>query len=584
MIDYHAHVAAFRVVQDSLDAAAPASFFEGEWQEISAALNAEPGAALLGTLLDHLFERSEGAKPEQDQLEEAAALYGQAFKVLESFAPLRHEFEELVGSPASVTPEKVDGLIAELEGLVPILVAIHGQLDNFISRTEPPFRHVAPHAIAEDLRPHEWLWRDVTLSRRTDAFIRELRRASDGSQACEALAFGALAGYAANMAGSSYIVQAVGGPRRSHPIRDRVARYSVGAWLRSNEPALCLPLGDLRARITLGGPDGTGLPAGLEDQIQKALAAAYPAGAPAVPPDLNQGYATLLRHLELLESFPTIPPPEDIPLPLLIRIMAVPGAMHVMYNPQDVQGPPGFEPPLPDATADPENHRPGGSTDEGGCGGLGLLLLILTIIGIIIYVLVKAKDDPNDPPNEEDPGAVQARLAAFFTSDEALKLVPRFYQVQDGLFGAANRGVDYLQKIGMLYPGEKNLAEDSYRKLTNIERPPVRVIHTPNRDPDTGFAAFPSSPVELPVDFHPQFKLGATPAAFIHGQPPSAPGVGALGIEMWTRHLEDPNADSVNHNLDADRGPSDGCWRVQPGTSITDNPLAIKTLAYTDID
>lgn len=584
MIDYHAHVAALRVVQDSLGAVAPASPFEGEWQEMSAALNAEPGAALLGTLLDHLLERSEGAKPEQDQLEEAAALYGKAIKVLESLAPLRHEFEELVDSPASVTVEKFDDLTEKLEALVPDLVAIHGQLDGFTSRMEPPFRHVAHHAVAVDLGPDGWLWRDVILSRRTDAFIRELRRASDGSQSCEALAFGALAGYAANRAGSSYIVQTVGGPRRSHPIRDRMARYSVGAWLRTNEPDLCLPLDELRARITMGGPDGAGLPAGLQDQILRAIAAAYPAGAPALPPDLNQGYTNLLRHLELLESFPSIPPAEDIPLALWIRIMKDPQAMYFMNNPQDVQGPPGFEPPLPDVTADPENHRPGTSSEEGGCGGLGLLLLAITIIGIIIYVLIKAKDDPDNPPNEENPEVLRARLATFFSSNEALKLVLRLYQVQDGLLGAANRGLDYLQKIGMIYPEEKNLTEDRYRQFTNIERPPVRVIHRPNPDPDTGFADFPLSPIELPVDFHPQFGLGATPSAFIHGQPPSAPGAGALGIEAWTRHLEDPNADSASHNLDADRGPNDPCWRVLSGTSITANPVAISTLAYTDVD
>ena len=351
MIDYHAHVGALQVIQDALDAAVGGSPHAATWLATKGAITAEPGCALLGTLLDHLFERSQRAQPEQALLEGGAAFFKEAVKNLTEIASLRKQFEDMIEKPATATTDQVKAIKGQLEGIQPTLTHFIARFEGYRGRAlRRPFRHVAGHAIALDQPVARWLWRDVVLSRRTDAFIRALQAAGDGSPATTAFAFGALAGYAANAVGSSFISHAVGGPRRSHPIRDRVARYAVGAWLKINEPALCSSLSQLRDNLTLGDPQAPALPAAIRSQIATALATTYPAGAPAPMPNLDEGYATLLRHLKLLESFPRLAPVRDIPPTLVVRILQSPAALKALLKPTD--WPPFTEPPH-----DPPSHR-----------------------------------------------------------------------------------------------------------------------------------------------------------------------------------------------------------------------------------
>ncbi len=613
MIDYHAHVAGLEKVQEELDAAVSGSGHEDAWAETKAALDAEPACAVLGALLDHLLERSEGARPEHDLLEEGSALYGEAAGVLANFADLRDKFEKLVDesredppanagqepTPSSAPLVEFSALKAQLKTLQPKLEGLRKRFEAFQPKLFPPFRHVAGHAIAEEEPVASWLWRDVILSRRTDALVSALHGANDGSPATLAFSFGALSGYATNCIGSSYLSQVVGGPRRSHPIRDRIARYSVGAWLRKNEPALCPSLNDLRTRATSGNPLAPKLPNAVRDQLTAAFAATFPAGSLGAVPDLDEGYASLLRHLELLESFPRQPEPPDIRASLFVPIMQSTNqsVKDAQTKPQTARDP--FSEDPPDPTLPPAQPTMPGQETTGGDGGcllaIAIIVLALTIIGIIIYI--SNQDEAESPDeatatglSESELKAAAIKLEAFLGSDEALIMVSGFYHAHSMLHTAMVIGRDNLARAGLVYPDEVDLLTSTFRQFTSLQASggDTTYPHRPMPHADVGYLDMPSSPIEEPGTRPSRYPAGATPNVFLHGAPGGLfPTVGATGAELWLKHRDSPNnsdGDRDNLNCDADRGEDHPCWRVSPDSSLGAQPVRVEILDYSDLD
>lgn len=584
MIDYHAHVAALKVIQDALDEATGGSPHEARWQATKAAIQAEPGCALLGTLLDHLLERSENAQAERDLLEESARLFKAAAGILNMVEPLRMQFEAMVQSPNTATPGQFQAIIDQLQGLVPVLNDLQAQAKDLTIRTLPPFRHVAAHAVAQDQQVAGWLWRDVVLSRRTDAFVRALQSASDGSSATLSFAFGALAGYSANALGSSFIAQVVGGPRRSHPIRDRVARYAVGAWLKINEPSLCYPLINLRDNLTFGNPQAPTLPTAIQTQITTALAVAYPVGAPPLMPKLDEGYATLLRHLELLESFPRLAPVEDIPPVLLTRIMQSTDASKTLFKPTSWDW--GNDPTDPRRFDEPPSPVPGNNQTQGACNIIGLIILITTIIGLFIYREAAGRWPwESEAQAQPPPSSSQAALTTFVESDSALVMVSFFYHLHNALYVSVSTGVTELKRIGVLYPDELDLPEPMFKQFTRLMTSGQDTAHPrrPLPDPDVNYGVFPRTQIEEPGTFPSPYPEGATPSAFLRKGLEAS--VSNQGVKLWLRHQDSPSSeDDINLNLDADRGFEHPCWRIAAGRSITENPVSVEVLDYRDVE
>jgi hypothetical protein len=568
-----------------VDGAVGGSPLAAEWQATKDAVAAEPGCAALGALLDHLLERAQSGI-EQDILADGATLHEQAQDLLATLRPLRSQFEAMIADPGTATVEKLADVTAQLQDLQTKLRDAKAQLDLYQSRVLSPFRHATPEGIARDEATSAWSWRDVVLSRRTDAFVRALEAAGDGSAATKAFAFGALTGYAANVVGSSFIAQTVGGPRRSHPLRDRIARYAVGAWVKVNEPLLTPSLSKLRASLLLGDPATPALPAAIRGQVEAAIASTFPADAPAVLPDLDQAYSSLLRHLELLEAFPDLAPVKDIVGPLLVRVLKDPEAASIaQLKPSDWRGP--FNDPS-DPTVSPVPPPPDGSatkTTDGGCAALGILLLCITILGLIIYHLIAGRWPWQPAGQGESPSSSAQALGTFVPSHDALVIVALFYRLELGLFEGVSTAVGYLKYVGLLYPDEQHLTESHFQQFTalSVAGPVADHPHRSMPDPDREYAQFPSSPIEEPAAHPSVFPAGSTPDAFLRGQPDQRAGIGALGRELWLRHRDAPRADDVNLNLDADRGAGAACWRVARETSITTNPVHVEVLAYGDV-
>jgi hypothetical protein len=83
----------------------------------------------------------------------------------------------------------------------------------------------------------------------------------------------------------------------------------VGGWLAENHPA-AEPLSKMADRIALGAA-APALPPELEALIRNALGGTFDTTRTVPIPDLGLGYARLVRHLRLLDSFvmPKLPSP-----------------------------------------------------------------------------------------------------------------------------------------------------------------------------------------------------------------------------------------------------------------------------------
>ena len=178
--------------------------------------------------------------------------------------------------------------------------------------------HLPEHPRQANLPLPNWGWGDVFLARRTDAFVRTVyRRAAepvlDGAAdpAFRAFAFGALSSYGANTCGSAYLEQVVGGPRRSHRYRDRVASNTVGSWFALTNPRV-RSLASIADLIRFeAAPAAPSLPAPVEAFLRDSLQETYDLNRTAPLPDLQTGYSRLVRHLELLDTFQLPPKPPE---------------------------------------------------------------------------------------------------------------------------------------------------------------------------------------------------------------------------------------------------------------------------------
>jgi hypothetical protein len=585
MIDYYAHVAGLEVIRKAIDAAGGGSH-GAEWVNTKNALAAEPACALLGTLLDHLLERAEGADREHELLEEAVVLFGEAKASLGEFGGIRSDFDAMVKAPETATTEQFNALVDRLRALEPKLKSLSDRADAYRARITPPFTHVQPHGIAADRPVSVWLWRDVFLSRRTDALVAALQAAGGDSDATRSLAFGTLAGYAANCVGSSYLGHVVRGPRRSHPLRDRMGRYAVGAWLRKNQSALCPSLTDLRTQLQF---PTAGLPTAVRDQINAALADAFPVGAPGAGPDLDAGYVKLLRHLELLEAFDRQPLPPDIDPSLLVKVMQSPAATNALIEPQEWPGP--FQNPQPgeqghDPTEPPNptpDPTPGKDTQGSSCGLFVLAaLLVMSIVGLIIWKLAVGRWPWESSAQAENPGESSQALSNFLKSDNALMTVSYFYHAHTHLALAIAAGLKTLKRVGLLYPDELDLMELSFNQFTTLPDG-GSYPHRPVADADSSYLEPPTSAIEEPGTHPSAFPAGATPDTFLSA-PGALPTVARVGAELWLQHQSPPGPNQENRNSDADRGDGHLCWRITPGGSIANNPVPITVLAYAQVD
>ena len=273
-------------------------------------------------------------------------------------------------------------------------------------------------ACSKTVPARSWDWSNLLIGRRTDAFVRELARLA-ADTGTRAFAFGALSGYGANASGSAYLDTVVGGPRRAHRFRDRLARNAVGTWLLAHHPTIPSP-SDLAASIRFGAPTRPSLPPRLEQLVLDALAGTFDLSADPPVPDLQRGYRRLVRHLELLDAFvrPAVPSPPSGAW--AAAIYADPANPPPTLRTQDIGlgGDPGGGVSL-------GNNQPGGSQPSNGdsdaigtiCGIIVAILIVIDVVQAFVQCCVQWADGETCTfwvPHDVPPGLVERAVEVAF--------------------------------------------------------------------------------------------------------------------------------------------------------------------------
>ncbi|WP_432382797.1 hypothetical protein [Duganella sp. P38] len=570
MIDYFGHMA----VLDELHALLKmTSHADPDAQQAQArmldALAQDGDLARLGALTGHLLAHAASDDTELDMLETAAALWQQGRAVYADVSAARAALESSLtdpGAPDAVARfNQANALLSGLEHratqIITAAVALPAQMS-------PP-RYLGRHPRQDDRKTADWNWGDLFLARRTDAFARAIMAAAGKDSGQRAFAFGALAGYGGNVAGSAWQSRSVGGPRRAHPYRDRLARYAAGAWLREHRPNLP-PLDKLAWQLRWGAPGlPPQLPPDIADLLNNSLAASYDLSITAPLPDLHNGYRKLLRHLQLLAAF-DLP---DVPAPLSLALETRKAANPDAFPPLDTGVKPasGGAPPGGAAASASDSEETKSKTCWEG------LLIALIAIGIVLACIftlgaVCGKSDPPKDPSfpEPQPGTSGQALAAFAATDEAVHICDVLEQLQSYMWQSFSDAADYLAVFGIIYPNALQLAQPVHAQFTAM--PPASAF--PRRapaQPNAGYEVPPATPVERAAGGAPPYPPGATPSAYVTG-------AARIALNLWGQ-IARGDFDSANLDMDADRDQGHLCWDIGAG-SINDDPVPAVVLAY----
>ncbi|AHG92363.1 hypothetical protein J421_4828 (plasmid) [Gemmatirosa kalamazoonensis] len=593
MIDYVSHTAVLARVRLALAAVADPAV-DADRDELLADAAGYPEALVVGAVVDHLLMHAGTDGVELQLLGRAADLWTRGLQVYEAITAVRAGVESALADPTALTAVATfNAAMAQLGALRTALTAIGADVDSLRDDIIPLPYLSTPHPRQQDLAIAAWPWGDRFLARRTEAFVRAAFEHAKTPRA-RAFALGTLASYAGNVAGSSYLVHAVGGPRRTHPRRDRLARNTVGAWLRANRP-----LPSLRKLAEMVGHAGAvggapGLPPDVDGQLSAALADAYPGMPPA---DVALGLQRLRQHLELLSVFvrPPLPaPPPTVLMGALAPLDAVAGPIDVVEDP-----PPGDPGPPPPTGPDPAPGSPPGADDKSKKSDactivIGILVLgVVLLIDCIVHWVQNQKCDPikdledalgedgGNPDPEPDPTASQAQLVALAASPNGTMLVMQLFQYQTIAWQALSGALDFLVHKGLVYPDDPMLGTVLFTQFTALPPQPT----FPMRDEvaaNEGYVKPPGGAVEHPTTAPPSpYPVGASPAIFVDGAAVYSPATGApeVAVRVWLQ-IARGVLDSENFDLDADRRAHAPCWQVHAGTSIDDDPLQVETLPY----
>ncbi|MEU1458365.1 hypothetical protein [Streptomyces avermitilis] len=564
------------------------------------------GMAVLGSLVDHLLRHANSDGAELDIIERAAALWQKGITLYSTLGEFRQRLEEAVNDPSSV--DALRALNAATAALQPLAVDVLNQLDSVdqLRADVSAFPHLPPHPRQDDLRTDDWDWGNYFLARRTDAFTRAVRQLAH-DQSTSAFALGVLSSYGANACGSAYLGRVVGGPRRGHRRRDRLASYAVGTWF-AERGATSLPktLEQLKAEA----PEE--LPKPIADLIRQAIDHTYDRGKRPDLPDLPLGYRRLLRHLELISGF-ALPPQPSVPIdPFLTRLHGDPAHPFVPAMPPSTGlteagvpggsgGSSGGVVPQNHGTDDGPSHAEDPNSTEVKCGAfweaLGESLVFL--LGGWFACAVKWANGDRCPLWDDlvhnweraFPGGIAGAveitgsehspltsddLSNLAKSDQVVHLIGDLFHLQVQSWEALNKAVDYLAVFGLIYP-DGLLGQWRYGQHLRT-RETGDGVWPQLPETSQGWHEYPETGTEEPANNDRLYPDHAAPDVFITGAGElavlTAP---ALSAEIW-RQMAIGELEANNLDLDADRGAAHPCWAT--GGSINDQPLAVDVLDY----
>jgi len=617
MIDYRASIVALGAFRDVYASAAISDPKMSDLRDAQL-FDVDNGFswAMLGVLTDHVVWHAASDGAELELAERAAALWRSGIELYGLIGQHRADLEGALGDPTSPdavtkfnhamqTRDAIDSSIAGKEAQIAIL------RDDVFDANFP-----SPHPRQEDEALEHWSWADIFLARRTDAFTRAVwSRASDSKS--NAFAFGVLASYGANVCGSAFLGQVVGGPRRAHRHRDRLARNAVGSWFAKVHSSTA-SLDALADRLSYGLLSPT-LPSKIEALLSEALTETYDLDLTPPLPDLQLGYSRMIRHLRALDAF-SMPAPPALPMePFLTKIYADPGnppfsvvqaAIAAAANPVASGSGSGVTPQtyphnVPQSSA--VGTQDSKSNSKLDCGAFFEALALWTILSTLLFIPCwgdieagrdcklweKMKQDFGTwwasmgggqgagvaQSGSNTWGTTNSGLTAASKSNQVTDLIYSLYDLHKYCWEVLNTAAWFLSRMGLIYPDDLLNQEVFANFLTapaagGWPRRPVAVA-----DPAERCHLYPTTPVEQPA-MHPAYPPGSKPNVFLGG-PGGAEYTTAthLSMTVWTQ-VASGNLDAQNHDMDADRGLDQACWTVSG--SINDTPIDVVELDYTE--
>jgi hypothetical protein len=589
MLDYHGDAIALTEFLDALAAAPfPDPVLGAAQQEAIQASTAHPDAALLGALYGQLLVHAASDGVELDLLDQAAGLWAKGLALCRELASIRADLEQAMENPADPgSADTFNKAAFRAQTIGYDVNALRPEIDA-LRTAALAFPHLPPHPRQEDTPIKQWDWGNLLHARRTDALARDLlTRANTAAE--RALALGVVAGYGANSGGSGYLGQAVGGPRRSQRYRDRLARNAVGAWLAANHP-------NARPLMVLTAALPPNLPNDLRQMLTDALSATFDLNETQPIPDLDTGYARLLRHLSLLTQFTKPPLPVPPSATWQVRMWSDPGNPPPSLRPQDVDvvGQDGGGVAVQYGGApDPGSPQPGknSSSDANAvCGIIALILIVIDVIQAFMQCIVQWANkktctfwdnmllkklweqdppDPHDPGNPQNTNTTAQQLTAAADNPQATQLVSLLFDAHNTAWEAMDRAYNFLASTGLIMP-DGLLGLPLYAQFTSLPSYREDWPRRPEKHPVATYHLRPTSPVEYPVQRPSLFATNSKPSIFFSQATTTA-------LTMWAQNASGQH-DTANLDLDADRGFNHPCWRA--GGSIDDNPVAVDVLQY----
>ncbi len=606
MVDYRTHVAALQQFQDTL---AQSTFADAQTATLrDRHLNdvaQSPGMAMLGAMIDHLIAHASSDGTELMLLERAAALWKEGLALYATLGTFRDSLERALADPSN--PQAVNAFNTAAANIHPLLVQVkskNSQIQSLKNEVHT-FGFLPPHPRQLDEPLTAWSWGDVMLARRTDAFARTVRAQAFDTRT-SAFAFGVLSGYGANACGSAYLGQVVGGPRRAHRHRDRVARNTLGSWFAAGQPIPTLTA--IANQIKVEAPT---LPTDLENLIASSLTDTYDTSRTPALPNLQLGHQRLIRHLELLDTFAVPAAPVPPIEPFLTRLYADLTVAHVPAVPQQVGVPQaagagsgsgsGITPQAakqPDALTD--SDAPDSTTVDCGAFWEAVGLSLLFVLGGWFYCVIKWANDEHCPltddigdnfddafPDgvyvgpEHDSNFPQAltstQLGNAANVEQTTTLIGHLFDTQCLIWEALNKAADFLSTHGLIYP-DGRLGRPRYKQFLRVPSTPQGTWPQRPEPNANRLHRYPTTGTELPAAGPSAYAANVPPDVFLNarefGLELTAAG---LSTAVW-RQMADGIVHAPNYDLDADRGFHHPCWRARG--SITDNPIDVVVLDY----
>ncbi|HKO92823.1 MAG TPA: hypothetical protein VJU61_16825 [Polyangiaceae bacterium] len=577
-----------------------------------------PDFASLGALLPNLLGHASSDGHELRLLERASSLWQRGLSVYSALGAFREALETAVADPTVPNAgTTLDEAAARFRQLASDITSVQSEIAS-LRHDIADFDHLPVHPRQDDASLNQWDWGNIFAARRTDAFVRKLVEGAKSPRE-RALALGVASSYGANVCGSTYLGRVVGGPRRLHRYRDRVARNAVGSWFARAYPQV-RPLAQIANRIRFGTKQAPRLPKSIERIVANALSQTYDKKLTPPPPDIGLGYTRLMRHLELLDTFELPPEPLLPKEPFLTQLFGDPESpAQVALPPAIVEaavGPgSGASGGVHPANAVP-GQQPNGtdrtSTAGEACGGfwLGVIEFIGFIAGGWGYCVFewvvqgdrcKLWDDmgnnfgkafspsPEGAAGGYDPsfGTSSSALKTLAQNDQMLLVIHTAFIAHTLLREGLGKARAYLALTGLIYPDDLldlPVYQQFLRTATASTDWPIvadgNARHTYHR--------YPTGAAEQPVASAPPLVLGMTPDAILSGLrfatlPESTPTLlvraSEVAITAWERAILSTR-EAVNYDLDADRGHLHACWAASG--SIKKQPIVVEVLKYSE--